>query len=219
MLVIGGLFSRITHQLPRASSPMPLGSVLQTALSGMSAATATFDAVGHNVANMRTNGYKAVQPVFATQTPTTRNLGAGPTAGRGGHNPAQIGTGVRLVGFETDLTPGPLIAARNTSPAWGDDAKSTGVVELSSVDLGDELVNLFLGSNHFRASARFFGESSRLFDALVQLRRRSFGLSRGQGIALRRLAVMRARRAADVQRSPGARSHRRAPWNRSAMSA
>jgi flagellar hook protein FlgE len=151
---------------------MPLGSVLQTSLSGLSAATATLDAVGHNVANMRTNGYKAVRPRFATQTPATYSVGTGPTASRGGHNPVQVGTGVRLVGYETDLSPGPLTLSRNTSAAWGDDSASDGLVELSNVDLGDELVDLFLGSNQFRASASIFDSSSRLLDELVQLGRR-----------------------------------------------
>jgi flagellar hook protein FlgE len=151
---------------------MPLQSVLQTALSGISAATATFDAVGHNVANLRTNGYKAARPTFATQTPATRSVGGEPTASQGGNNPLQIGTGVRLVGYETDRSPGSLVAARRTSAAWGNASESDGVVELSNVDLGDELVELFLGSNQFRANARVFGASSQLMDELVQLGRR-----------------------------------------------
>jgi flagellar hook protein FlgE len=144
---------------------MPLGSVLHTTLSGLSAATAMFDAVGQNVANMRTNGYKSVRPSFAAEAPASRSVG-------GGQGPAQVGLGVRLVGFETDLSPGPLVATRTGSASWDDAPASGGWMELSNVDLGDELVESFLGSNQFRSSARVFGTSTGLLDELLHLGQR-----------------------------------------------
>jgi flagellar hook protein FlgE len=144
---------------------MPLQSVLHTSLSGMSAATAMFDAVGQNVANMRTDGYKSVRPSFAAQAPATRSLG-------GGDDSVQVGLGVRLVGFVPDLSPGPLVVTRNTSASWNDASAGDGWVELSNVDLGDELVEMFLGSNQFRSNARVFGASSGLLNELLDLGRR-----------------------------------------------
>jgi flagellar hook protein FlgE len=139
---------------------MSLRSVLQTSLGGMSAATAILDAVALNVANLHTNGYKAVKPVFANQTPTTYSQGSEPTIDSGGSNPIQIGSGVAYIGLETDESPGTLVAT-------GD-----GVVELSNVDLGEELVNTILASNAFRANANVFDAAGSLLDALVHLPRR-----------------------------------------------
>jgi flagellar hook protein FlgE len=144
---------------------MPLGSVLHTSLSGMSAATAMFDAVGQNVANMRTSVYKSVRPSFAAQAPASRSVG-------GGQDPVQVGLGVRLVGFETDLSPGPLVTTRTRNASWDDAPTSGGWMELSNVDLGDELVESFLGSNQFRSSARVFGASTGLLDELLHLGQR-----------------------------------------------
>jgi flagellar hook protein FlgE len=144
---------------------MPLQSVLHTSLSGMSAATAVFDAVGQNVANMRTQGYKSVRPTFAAQAPAIRSVG-------GGQDPAQVGLGVRLVGFETDLSPGPLVATRTGSASWDDAPASGGWIEASNVDLGDELVEMFLGTNQFRSSARVFAASTGLLDELLHLGQR-----------------------------------------------
>jgi flagellar hook protein FlgE len=139
---------------------MPLGSVLQTSLSGISAATAMLDAAALNIANMHTNGYKAVRPTFVAQTPTTYSQGSEPTNDSGGSSLVQIGNGVAHTGFETDESPGTLVAT--------DD----GVVELSNVDLGEELVNTILASNSFRANANSFDAADSLLDELVHLPRR-----------------------------------------------
>jgi flagellar basal-body rod protein FlgC len=118
---------------------MSLASVLHTALSGMSAATVSLEAVSHNLANARTDGYKAIRPVFAEQV---------------------FGMGVTVTGFTTDNSPGPLVPD-------GD-----GVVELSNVDYGEELVELILAEDHFQANAVVFDTAGDMLDVLLGLGRR-----------------------------------------------
>jgi flagellar hook protein FlgE len=153
-------------------SSMALGSVLQTALSGMSAAAAALDAVSHNLANSQTLGYKAQRPVFANETPATHSLGDSPTDSGGGANPRQSGTGVSVVGVAVDLSPGPLVVdASSGADAVGDESGDA-LVELSNVDSGQQLVDMILAHGQFRTSARVFDAAGRLLDELVNLGRR-----------------------------------------------
>ena len=127
---------------------MSLASVLQTAHSGMAAAITSVEAVSHNLANSRTNRYKAIRPVFAEQTPSSRST-------------LQIGTGVQVTGFTTDHSQGPLVAT------------SDGVVELSNTDVGEEIVELIMAENQFMASAKVFNTATEMLDVLLNLGRRN----------------------------------------------
>ncbi len=127
---------------------MSLASVLQTAHSGMAAAITSVEAVSHNLANSRTNGYKALRPVLADQT-----------ASSGGR--LQIGTGVQVTGFTTDNSQGPLVTT------------SDGVVELSNTDIGVEIVELIMAENQFMASANVFNTATEMLDVLLNLGRRN----------------------------------------------
>ena len=127
---------------------MSLASVLQTAHSGMSAAITSVEAVSQNLANSRTNGYKAIRPVFAEQLPSSRGT-------------SQIGTGVQVTGFTTDNSQGPVVAT------------SDGVVELSNTDIGEEIVELILAEVHFKASANVFDTATEMLDVLLNLGRRN----------------------------------------------
>ena len=127
---------------------MSLSSVLQTALSGMTAAVTSIDAVSHNLANSRTDGYKSVRPTFAEQTPTQRGS-------------SQIGTGVRQTGIAVDNSPGPLVTEPDGS-----------TVELSNVDIGTEMVNMITAKTQFKANANVFNGSSNMLDVLLSLGRR-----------------------------------------------
>jgi len=124
---------------------MSLGSVLQTALTGMSAASAMVEVASNNVANWRTEGFQASRVNLATQPPATVSLGDAPNGTSGGSNPLQFGTGVEVVGTQPDA---------------------------SKADLGQNLIDLTLASTHFRASANVFGTASGLLDELVFLGRR-----------------------------------------------
>jgi len=87
---------------------MSLGSVLQTALTGLAAAEAVLDVTANNLANWRTAGFKAGRAAFATQTPQTQSLGAAPSGGNGGTNPIQIGSGVELAQASADFSQGQI---------------------------------------------------------------------------------------------------------------
>lgn len=92
---------------------MGLASVTQTALSGLNAATASINAISNNLANVNTNGFKESKPVFSTQTPNTRGLGAAPSGGSGGSNPSQTGTGVQTAAIVTNFSQGSLSITSN----------------------------------------------------------------------------------------------------------
>ena len=135
---------------------MSLGSVLQTAHSGMSAAAVAVDTVSHNLANSRTNGYKASRPVYATQA----------TSSHGGGNPLQIGMGVQVTGFVTDNSQGPLVVSPGENGESAD-----GITELSNTDVGVELVELILAEEQFLANASVFDTADDLLVDLIHLRR------------------------------------------------
>jgi len=82
---------------------MGLSGVMQTALSGMNAAATTIDVVANNLANAQTNGFKAGSVRLATLAPQTISVGSNL-----GANPIQIGTGVQVVGVDTDFSQGPI---------------------------------------------------------------------------------------------------------------
>ena len=124
---------------------MSLASVLQSAHSGMSAAAAAVDAVSLNMANSLTKGYKAVHPVFVTET---------------------AGQGVQVAGFVTDNSAGPLVVS--TSDGGGD---ASGLVELSNTDVGEELVQMILAADQFMANASVFETADDLLVDLIQMRR------------------------------------------------
>ena len=107
MLVIGQA-SRLSSRLAEL---MSLTSVLQTAHSGMLAATTTLEVASNNLANARTPGFKSQSAVFATQAPTTITAGAAPTSSNGGSNPLQIGAGVRTIGTATDFSQGSIVSS------------------------------------------------------------------------------------------------------------
>lgn len=118
---------------------MSLASVLHTSLSGMYAATVSVEAVSHNLANSQTDGYKSIRPTFGEQ----------PSLG-----------GVRVTGFVTDYSPGPLVVE-------GDET-----VEQSNVDVGAELVELIMAEDQFQANAVVFDTAGDMLDALMGLGRR-----------------------------------------------
>ena len=127
---------------------MSLASVLQTAHSGMSAAITSVEAVSLNLANSRTNGYKAIRPVFTEQLASSRGT-------------LQIGTGVQLAGFTTDNSQGPLVTT------------SDGAVELSNTDVGEEIVELIMAEDQFMASSIVFNTATEMLDVLLNLGRRN----------------------------------------------
>src|SRR5207253_10169285 len=82
---------------------MGLSTVMQTALSGMSAATTIVEVTANNLANYETSGFKASTVRLATLTPPTIS-----SAGNLGSNPIQLGSGVHVVGIDRDDSQGPI---------------------------------------------------------------------------------------------------------------
>jgi len=149
--------SRLSSLVTPGFDSMSLASVLQTAHSGMSAASVAVDTVSHNLANSLTNGYKASRPVYATQA----------TSSQGGGHPLAIGMGVQVAGFVTDNSEGPLVVS---STADGGESVD-GLTELSNTDVGENLVELILASEQFLASASVFDAADDLLTDLIHLRR------------------------------------------------
>ncbi|MEX2175475.1 MAG: flagellar hook basal-body protein [Pirellulaceae bacterium] len=78
---------------------MGLSSVMQTALSGLSASGTLLEFAAHNLANSQTPGFKASHVNLATQSYQTR---------LGGANPMQVGRGVRVSGTTIDFSQGSI---------------------------------------------------------------------------------------------------------------
>lgn len=87
---------------------MSLGSVMQVALSGMSAAETLVSVAANNLANIATSGFKQSRASFVTQSPQTYSLGSAPSASDGGSNPMQIGRGVMVGTTTVDFSQGTL---------------------------------------------------------------------------------------------------------------
>ena len=92
---------------------MGLASALSTALTGLTAAEATIDVVGNNLANSNTVGFKASTANFATQFLQTQSLGSSPTANSGGTNPRQVGLGTMVSEITPMFTQGTLEISAN----------------------------------------------------------------------------------------------------------
>lgn len=136
---------------------MSLSSVLQTAHSGMSAASVAVDVVSQNLANSMTDGYKASRSVVATQA----------TSSRGGGNPLNVGMGVQVAGFVTDNSEGPLVVSSTANGSQSEDR----LTELSNTDVGENLVELILASEQFLANASVLETADDLLVELIQLGR------------------------------------------------
>ena len=155
---------------------MPLVSVLKTAHTGLSAAFVEVNAVSHNLANSRTNGYKVVRPVNVTQPPGQRGAAI------------EVGTGVRVDGFVIDASPGSFVVAENRGElqerrfeddAWDGELpwaieqqlEDEGIIQLSNTDVGEELVELILAEQDLLANAAVFETADALLGELVHMQR------------------------------------------------
>jgi len=74
----------------------------------MSAAENVLRVVADNLVNTQTNGFKQSSVSLTSQQPQTLSLGSAPTAGSGGTNPTQLGSGVTTSGVTTDFSQGTI---------------------------------------------------------------------------------------------------------------
>src|SRR5689334_20793368 len=90
-------------------------SAMDAGVSGMLAEQTRMNAVGNNIANSSTVGYKSSDVLFADELYQILQPGTAPTAQSGGTNPSAIGQGVMVAGTDTDFGQGSLTATGRTT--------------------------------------------------------------------------------------------------------
>jgi len=83
---------------------------LFAAISGIRGQQAKLDTIGNNIANASTTGFKASRVRFQDMLSQTLRVGSGPSNGRAGTNPSQVGLGMSIAGIDTLHTQGSLQA-------------------------------------------------------------------------------------------------------------
>ena len=81
---------------------------LSTAVSGLRNHQTKLDAIGNNIANVNTVGYKSSQVRFQDIFSQTLRGATAPQEGRGGVNPMQVGLGMEVASINTLHTPGAI---------------------------------------------------------------------------------------------------------------
>jgi flagellar hook protein FlgE len=101
---------------------MGLGSVLNTALSGVSAAETWIDVTANNLANVNTDGFKASIVRFGTLGYQASSGGSAPNGSSGASNPIQTGMGVQISAVTVDHRQGQLAVDEPglEIAVWGD---------------------------------------------------------------------------------------------------
>src|SRR5215210_7343118 len=90
-------------------------SALQAGIMGMLAHQLRMDAVGNNIANANTVGYKTLRVMFSDALYQVVQAATPPGEGRGGTNPSSIGQGVLVSGVEGQFRQGDLMATGRTT--------------------------------------------------------------------------------------------------------
>ena len=90
---------------------MGLGTVMQTALSGMNAAQVSIQVAAQNLANLQTPGFKASRVHLATLSPATPYYAGGPGM-------SLVVGGVQVVGIDTDFSSGALDPSDDQPALW-----------------------------------------------------------------------------------------------------
>jgi flagellar hook protein FlgE len=90
-------------------------SALDTGVSGMLAEQIRIDAVGNNIANSSTAGYKSSDVLFADALYQIIQPATGPSAQTGGTDPTAVGQGVLVAGTTSNFGQGSLMATGRTT--------------------------------------------------------------------------------------------------------
>jgi len=88
---------------------------LFSGISGLRAHQTMLDVTGNNIANVNTAGFKSSSTQFQDTLSQLVQGAAGPGAGAGGQNPAQVGLGVQLAGISTNFAQGSAQATGRAS--------------------------------------------------------------------------------------------------------
>lgn len=79
---------------------------LFSAVSGLNANQEYIDAIGNDIANVNTTGYKSTEVQFDDLLSQNIQGATAPTSDLGGMNPVQVGLGVQVAGIEANMTQG-----------------------------------------------------------------------------------------------------------------
>lgn len=85
--------------------------------SGLQANSTALDVVGQNLANLNTTGFKTQRALFQDLVYQTMDAGSAPSAGLGGTNPTQGGTGVVVGALGSMFQQGPITPTGRTLDA------------------------------------------------------------------------------------------------------
>ncbi len=83
-----------------------MGTALFAGVSGLQNQQRALDVIGHNIANINTTGYRSGRVLFQDLFSATIHGASGPSGGRSGTNPAQIGLGVWLANIDINFNQG-----------------------------------------------------------------------------------------------------------------
>ena len=79
---------------------------MYAAIAGLRTHMQNLNVIGHNVANVNTQGYKSSRSIFETAIYSTISGGSNGTTIVGGRNPSQIGYGANLASVDIDMSTG-----------------------------------------------------------------------------------------------------------------
>ncbi len=88
---------------------------LYSGVSGLNRNIVRLDVIGNNIANVNTVGFKGSRVSFGDSFSQTLQGGAGPGANRGGVNPIQVGSGVRVNAITTNFGQGNIQTTGNAN--------------------------------------------------------------------------------------------------------
>ena len=83
-----------------------MGTALYAGVSGLQNQQRALDVIGNNIANINTTGYRSGRVLFQDLFSATIQGASGPSGGRSGTNPAQIGLGVGLANIDINFNQG-----------------------------------------------------------------------------------------------------------------
>ncbi|NUN48105.1 MAG: flagellar hook-basal body complex protein [Candidatus Brocadiae bacterium] len=89
---------------------MALIRAMNAAISGLRVQQTKIDAIGNNIANVNTTGYKSTSVDFGTLLSQIVGFGSAPTGTLGGVDPTQYGLGVQVSGTKQNFATGNFVA-------------------------------------------------------------------------------------------------------------
>ncbi|MCD6287908.1 MAG: flagellar hook-basal body complex protein, partial [Candidatus Hydrogenedentes bacterium] len=83
-----------------------MGTAIFAGISGLQNQQRALDVIGNNIANVNTTGYRGGRVLFQDLFSATVQGASGPSGGRSGTNPSQVGLGVGLANIDINFNQG-----------------------------------------------------------------------------------------------------------------